>query len=260
MNELQRQLYLSALGLDTYMPRWQLAVAPVSVACPLPISSDLAIFDVEKVTNVQSTSTVTSPRLDIPRDNQTISINSLISDIFETKKVVKTDTSLPKVTPQSISSAIEPTIEAFSLSVWRPIDNLMIIDSRNTKLALPTDALLKNLLSRIFPKTSLMFKEEVLRCPMIENSFAKRTADDARAELQTWLSVQCEIKPISYIWLMGANAANYLVKDSEENLLWQPTSIADSNVQALILPSLNELLMNPLLKKPLFSAIRQYHS
>lgn len=260
MNELQRQLYLSALGLDTYMPRWQLAFAPVSVACPLPVSSDLAIFDVEKVTNVQSASTVTSPRLDLPRDNQTISINSLISDIFETKKVVKVDSSLPKASSQGISSTVTPTIEAFSLSVWRPIDNVMIIDSRNTKLALPTDALLKNIISRIFPKTSLVFKEEVLRCPMIENSFAKRTADDARAELQTWLSVQCEIKPISYIWLMGDNATNYLIKDTETNLLWKTALIADSNVQALILPSLNELLMNPLLKKSLFSAIRQYHS
>jgi len=263
MNELQRQLYLSALGVDTYMPRWQLAFAPASVACSLPAFSESSILNTEKTSSVQIISSLISPQLDQQQsENKIVSINSLIGDIFDTKKIIKTDAQIK----QSVSSLTEvaavSTIEAFSLSIWRPIDDLMIVDSRNTKLALPTDALLKNLFRNMFSQVSALFKEEVLRCPMIENSFAKRTADDARAELQTWLSVQCEIRPIKYLWLMGENATNYLVADiaAKNKNLWQSSLVADSNIPALILPSLNELLINPLLKKPLFSAIRRYHS
>ena len=35
MNELDRQKYLSVLGVDTYMPRWNLPFAPISVQCDL---------------------------------------------------------------------------------------------------------------------------------------------------------------------------------------------------------------------------------
>jgi hypothetical protein len=37
MNEYQRQAYLSALGVDNYMPRWRLPLAPEPVACELPV-------------------------------------------------------------------------------------------------------------------------------------------------------------------------------------------------------------------------------
>lgn len=261
MNELQRQLYLSALGVDTYMPRWQLAFAPVSIACTLPVFSESPI-SIENTSNIQNVPPVIS-RVNHQTDNNAItSINSLISDIFNTKKIVKAETSVKESDSQLAKMAVTSIIDAFSLSVWRPFDGLMIVDSRNTKLALPTDALLKNLFRHMFSQSSCLFKEEVLRCPMIENSFAKRTAEDARAELQTWLSVQCEIRPIKYLWLMGDNATNYIATKSanESSRLWQLCPVADSNIQALILPSLNELLMNPSLKKSLFTAINKYHS
>lgn len=267
INELQRQTYLSALGVDTYMPRWHLPFAPVSIACQLPE----AIICDEPPAAINFNG--------IPSDNMTpqaprqqaeggvTPINSLISDFFETKKVSKIESPLKKSEGQKSAEQVAEAsplqaIAAFSLSVWRPIEGLMIVDSRNTQLALPTDALLKNIFRHLSQQTAPNFKEEVLRCPMIENSFAKRTADDARAELQTWLSVQSEIRPIKYLWLMGENAVKYLVADAGQiqDQYWRSSAIADSSLQALLLPSLNELLIDPLLKKSLFSAIRQYHS
>ena len=37
MNELQRQAYLSALGIENYAPRWLLPAAPVSAPCVMPV-------------------------------------------------------------------------------------------------------------------------------------------------------------------------------------------------------------------------------
>lgn len=271
INELQRQTYLSALGVDTYMPRWHLPYAPLSVACQLPeavvcdepISSNLTALNFNSIS-----ADIIAPQTPRQQSEGGVTpINSLISDFFETKKIAKIESPLKKLAASGVDAAPVQAIAAFSLSVWRPIEGLMIVDSRNTQLALPTDALLKNIFRHLFRQTfqaqqSPNFKEEVLRCPMIENSFTKRTADDARAELQTWLAVQSEIRPINYLWLMGDNAINYLVADTEnkQDGLWRSGALAGSSLQALLLPSLNELLMNPLLKKSFFSAARHYHS
>lgn len=265
MNELQRQIYLSALGVETYMPRWHLPCAPASIVCMLP-----AIIENHTQNNFQQTLVVESvetPYSQSADSTQTINtvvpVNSVINDIFVTEKVVKTDTTSVNATAILASLSVNATlIDGFSLSVWHPVNDLMIIDSRNTKLALPTELLLNNLLRTFFSQQVFTLKEEVLRWPMIENSFAKRTMDDACTELQTWLSVQCEISPIKYLWLMGANAATYFLPQTIEriNSLWQSTPHADSLINALILPSLNELLQDPLQKKQLFSAIRRYHS
>ena len=42
MQELRRQSYLAALGIDSYFPRWQLANAPLAVQCEWPAERLLA--------------------------------------------------------------------------------------------------------------------------------------------------------------------------------------------------------------------------
>lgn len=264
MNELHRQIYLSALGLDTYMPRLHLPFAPVSVACELP----LVVQDAQPIAKpellIESFTSQVQPQSSIKAMPTDLSpVSNLIGNMLNAPKVVK-------AAVQSISAAdilaqldAKPiTIDAFSLSIWRPLDGVMIIDARNTKLALPTELLLNNILRSVFSNQALKPQEEVLRWPMIENSFTKRTAFDARNELQTWLSVQHEIRPIRYLWLMGANAATYLLPEKSEynESLYKTIPLIDAAINALILPSLNELLQKPATKQQLFAALRAYLS
>jgi hypothetical protein len=263
MNEVQRQVYLSALGVDSYMPRWHLPFAPESLACKLPetqpeiISAAKAEMPAKSSTPVQLQSIIKPVSVDISP------VNGLMGDIFETKKVTKTFN--PPISAADILAHLDSkqiVIDPFSLSIWRPVEGVMIVDSRNTKLALPTELLLNNTLRSIFSNYSLKSQEEVLRWPMIENSFTKRTADDARNELQTWLSVQHEIRPIHYLWLMGANAASYLLPEtiSYSESLHKVISFNESSINGVVLPSLNELLQKPALKQQFFSVLRAYHS
>lgn len=264
MNELQRQHYLSALGVDTYMPRWRLPFAPISVRCELPVA-EVETPSLEKLQvkpDLVSEPTYSQPVL------KTISsdvspVDNLIGDILDAKKVVRS--AAAPVSAADILAQLDTkplTIEPFSLSIWRPLDGVMIIDSRNTKLALPTELLLNNILRSVFSTQLIKPQEEVLRWPMIENSFAKRSKSDARTELQTWLSVQHEIRPIRYLWLMGSNAATYLLPEPVEYTMsiFNKIALLDSTVNSLVLPSLNELLQKPSAKKQLFSAFRDYHS
>lgn len=264
MNELHRQMYLSALGIENYMPRWHLPFAPVSVACELPITE----IQTSTVTNLDTqTESYVAPIQLQPIIKQTSSnaspVNNLIGDIFENKKVTKVadkPISAADILAQLDSKPV--TIEPFSLSIWRPLDGVMIVDSRNTKFALPTELLLNNILRSIFSNQPFKAQEEVLRWPMIENSFTKRTANDARNELQTWLSVQHEIKSIRYLWLMGSNAATYLLPDTlmYSDNLYKVISLNESAINGLVLPSLNEILQRSATKQLLFSSLRTYHS
>jgi hypothetical protein len=264
MNELQRQHYLSALGVDTYMPRWHLPFAPISVICELPVveTEPPALHHPE----VKAESVI-APSYSQPLFKSASAdvspVNNLIGDMLDAKKVVRS-VAVP-VSSADILAQLDTklvTIEPFSLSIWRPLDGVMIIDSRNTKLALPTELLLNNVLRSVFSNQALKPQEEVLRWPMIENSFAKRSSSDARTELQTWLSVQHEIRPIRYLWLMGSNAATYLLPEPVEYTMsiFNKIALLDSTVNSLVLPSLNELLQEPSAKKQLFSALRDYHS
>ena len=264
MNELQRQYYLSALGVDTYMPRWHLPFAPISVLCKLPVAAveTSTLEPLQVKPEPPSAPTYSQPVLKTINSDMSPA-NNLIGDMLDAKKAGR-----PASAPVSAADILAQldtkpvSIEPFSLSIWRPLDGVMIIDSRNTKLALPTELLLNNILRSIFSTQAIKPQEEVLRWPMIENSFTKRSKFDARTELQTWLSVQHEIRPIRYLWLMGSNAATYLLPESVEYrvCIFNKIALLESTVNSLILPSLNELLQKPSAKKQLFSALRDYHS
>jgi len=263
MNELQRQHYLSALGIDTYMPRWQLPFAPISyVSTLIPSAVELVLSPYEtkvEASHIQSSPSISQAKVEVNNSSQT---NNLLNNLFETKKVSASKPQLVGAAAILAQLDVRPAnIEAFSLSIWRPFDGVMIVDSRNSKLALPTELLLNNILRSFFSTQAANSKEEILRWPMIENSFTKRTADDARVELQTWLSVQHEIRPIQYLWLMGENAATHLLPEQADftNSFFNFVNLTDSAINALILPSLNEILQKPTLKQKIFAAIRRYH-
>ncbi|MGV8836033.1 hypothetical protein [Cellvibrio sp.] len=248
MNELQRQAYLSVLGIENYAPRRLLPSAPVSVACVLPV------FDIP-VTEAPVSLGAIAIETQIESNSSAPQVLTAIADLGEQKR-----------TPLAINAALilqqleekkAPVVQPFSLSVYRPQPGFLIIDSRNTKLALPTEVLLNNLLRVHLKAVQPALGEEVLRWPMIENRFVSRTEDDARNELQTWLAVENELRPIHSLWLMGESAARYWLDAGSEwaAICWTMQTIKDVSLQALILPSLNQLLQNPTQKSRLWACL-----
>ncbi len=262
MNEQQRQAYLSALGIETYMPRWCLSLAPNSIACIWPLvheyerpAGELARNEEIIIGEHASLKKEVMPEANLLPAS---SISTLL-DISNDNKPKHSITSASDILTQLDTN--RATINPFSLSIWRPLSDLLIVDSRNSSLALPTELLLNNMLRYMFAEQTLDLNEDVLRWPMIENSFVKRTAQDARIELQTWLSVQQEIRPFSHLWLMGENAIRHFSSESIEfkEHLFKPVTIGESNFKALCLPSLNELLLRPNEKRNAFFALHHYH-
>lgn len=257
MNELQRQAYLSALGIESYMPRWHLPSAPESVACLLP-----AIEIGPLVVSAQSPlidSIITPTIVNEPAKLDSSTALDMLGS-FDVRQKSATPINAASIL-QQLEEKKAPVVAPFSLSLWRPIPGFLIIDSRNSAAALPTELLLGNLLRVVFGTTKPDLKEEVLRWPMIENRFVSRTVSDACNELQTWLAVENELRPINRLWLLGENAAQYFVNEdvSVVGSRWQSVAVAglsgQSSMTALLLPSLSELLQKPIDKAPLWAAL-----
>ncbi|HSC67731.1 MAG TPA: hypothetical protein VLC79_08575 [Cellvibrio sp.] len=250
MNEIQRQAYLSALGIENYAPRWILPSAPMPTVCLLPVP------DVSD-TSVAHSVVVSSLTKEVIQEEKKSSPNLLhsIAELGEQKKFSKPIDAATIL--QQLDEKKAPLVQPFSLSIYRPTPGFLMIDSRDTKLALPTDILLHNLLRAYLNTTQFAVDEEVLRWPLIENRFVSRTETDARNELQTWLAVENELRPISVLWLMGQNAIRYwLAADlASSSCHWTTQAIEGLPLKALILPSLNELLQKPAQKARLWASL-----
>lgn len=274
MSELKRHMYLSALGIDSYMPRWHLPCSPTSVSSKLSFiaindsddSRDLSGGDGSVDVPVLASTALASTGA-LTAANKPKIFNDLLGNMFpgaHSKKKVLSDGYLSQSAQVGLekTQSVSPRLESFSLTIWRPIEGLMIIDSRNTQLALPTELLLAGILRSLLSYDSINTKSDVLRWPMVANGISKQSIVDARTELQTWLLVQCETLSVKFLWLMGDSAAIHFLPlgTSIDESLWKNIPLIESSIDAVILPSLNDLLQRPLLKRQLFSAIKSYHS
>ena len=252
MNELQRQAYLSAFGIENYMPRWQLVAAPAARQVYIPEAAVVNALVPAEVPAVK---------------NNPVNVESLASSALASLTEAKPVRALESAPTAPINAAsilqqldVKPLekLKPFALSVWRPAPGMLLIDSRDTSLALPTELLLSNILRALFKLDTNGQLEEVLRWPAVENRFVSRTSDAARSELQTWLAVEHELRPITQLWLMGENAIKYLAQvetDFAANL-WQQIPVAVGGLNARMLPSLNQLLQQPELKSRLWACLK----
>jgi hypothetical protein len=259
INELQRQAYLSALGIENYMPRMILPFAPSSITCEFPVFVGIGEASSQQDQMIPTVSEALA-RVAAPISN--VAAIDLLADVSPVKKSAVPISGAP-INAATILEQFEtkktPSLAPFALSLWRPVPGFLIVDSRNTGLALPTELLLNNLLRAFLVMEKPDLREEVMRWPMIENRFVSRTANDARNELQTWLAVENELRPINRLWLMGDNAARYLLSDdiNPADVYWQEQSLGSSgSIRAVILPSLNELLQQPLLKARFWASVK----
>jgi len=229
LNELQRQSYLSALGIDTYMPRVVLSAGPEFVLC-----------DLESVAETVSQQALSSP-IDAVRSAVNL-IEAAPSAPLLNKTMADKNESIPATGPSKIDDVLESIVgkpevrgtkpersaptEAlsesrlapqdelspnFALTVWRIESDILVIDTRDVAQALPTDRLLSNILIALGYQLPTLPKPNVLKWPMIENASSGQNSNDARDMLHAFLDAQLLLDPVKSIWLMGESAARHVL-------------------------------------------------
>lgn len=257
MNEIRRQAYLSALGIDNYMPGWQFANAPLARRCVMPASEDDPVGELLTLHNDVSFST---PRI-IENDNLTggqIHTPVAISSVFQTlieDGIKPGGKPYPKSVVEKLLVPPEPAPK-FSLSIWRAVDNWLIVDSRDPKSALPVHMLLSNIVEGMWSPSPFSDQEEIWHWPFTENSFASQTVEDAKAALSVWLEVEQEKRPIEHLMVMGEFAFLYTAFSDEtyKDALWSRFS-SDKGFDVLVFPSLVTLLRKPAEKRKVWQLL-----
>lgn len=289
MNEVQRQQYLEAMGVDTYMPRWILPSAAVPLACepvvpqskehPKPQSSAQSIaspkpLEPQQASDAPIVTSDTSPSVEMPKTEPVASMpaKSAPIDVLATMESAA-PTAKKATTPASAKSILEGLDNQkrpdprFALSLWRVSDDVMVIDSRHSELALPTEPLLKNIVAALGFDSQPLPKAEVLRWPMFENSYEPQGQEIARETLQAMLEGMLEAKPAKYLLLMGGEACHYLLGTEQlgegfeaqvslDKSLGQSFAMDALSVTAIVVSSLSDMLQQPLLKRGAWRAIQ----
>ncbi|WP_347330838.1 hypothetical protein [Marinimicrobium locisalis] len=249
MNEYQRQAYLDALGVEQYVPRWLLTVAPEPRACPLP----------EEVAPEPQVAPASDKAAPAPKSVAPTPVSEVLDGM---RREPSRQRAPEKPTPEPASPAVEPAepVTPFTLSIWRSPLPVLVLDAREPRAAFPTDRLLRNLLNALGPHDAQRVIEEILPWPLVNNPAVRLTAEDARAELHTWLEAELATGSVRYVLLMGANAARYFLPEGQSysEALGQVQTLSRFNVSALVAPSLIELLRDPARKRSLWQALQAW--
>jgi hypothetical protein len=237
VNSIQQE-YLVAMGIDTYYPRWSLPFAAESPEYPCITDEVIDAVPAQEFEHI----------VDHPETPQT---NNLLLDVLNN---IEKQTKVPEVkSTEAKERAVEvkaPSVQPFSLSLWRPMANFLVIADRTTD-ALPTELLMQNILRFYMNNHSLKVDEEILRWPAVHTSPLALTEDNARTELQTWLSVQHELQPINQLWFFGESWKYFTQHQNQKELDGNCFVIgidAVQNLQATCFRGLHWILQNPQLK------------
>lgn len=231
MNELLRMRYLDAVGIDVFVPRYELPAGLVSVPCLLP----------ERV-----------------QDNYHSPVSQVaIAPVLGGSAQGVVESLLPRIAPRAFEPADKqgadstalvamevPERVCFSLGVWRISEALLAVDSREVGAALPTDTLLKNIMLACGVSSRFPVADN-LAWPLTDVPGKPQGWAEARDMVATYLEGKL-VRPVGYMLVFGKDA--YLAiagGDDYPDRLWQRM---ESNVFAcdmLIFPGLAELLRDP---------------
>ncbi|MDZ7922629.1 MAG: hypothetical protein U5M23_00920 [Marinagarivorans sp.] len=278
MNELTRMQYLAAMSIESFVPRSILPAAKASVACVLPevwlddLQDD--IVDVQPL--VHPALRPSASQVSSPSPAHHAASQSLVKDILAPSQALA-ETPLARIDSDRtlqqllIKSRHKPL--SFSLSVWSLANGVVIIDSREPKAALPTSALLHNIVMA-FARDGVIPKPDFINWPLLHSATANpNETQDAQEMTQAFLASRFEMAAPKVIVVMGEMAASIVLnkallnqKELNQKELNQaapdnygtPITSAHLPCPAVCLPSLAQLLKEPLLKRFIWLALKPW--
>lgn len=254
MNELQRMQYLEAMGVDMFVPRFILPHAPVPRRAQLPQSAE--------ITGAPAREPVVSEEMEqraLPK--HAAAVNRIVNLNFQTdspQQVVGDSAAEKPVLPPKPVSESPPAkeIARFSLALWRINSDVLVVDSRRPKAALPTESLLSNILFQLSLLKQPLPRAEFLNWPMAGgNDHGWNAASEmARAFLEGRLLSN----PVRYVVVMGSDAARALLQQDASESIGDKIRMETFAADALVLPSLADILHQPELKKQVWQSLRGF--
>ncbi len=261
MNELARMQYLTAMGIDTYVPRSILPAAKLSVACALP-----EVWLDEDCDEIIAAIPSVNSAVNSAKPFEANSVNqSLVQAILAPSQAL---TEIPLARPSTDRTLQQLFVKThhkplrFSLSIWQLANGVMIIDSREPKAALPTSALLHNIVAA-FAQGITIPKSDQINWPLLHSDVVNpNEMQEAQEMTQAFLASRFEISAPKALVVMGEAAATMVLglKDIKVEGGGYGTTTTPPHLPCptIYLPSLAQLLKEPLLKRYIWAALKPW--
>ncbi len=253
MKENQRQAYLSVLGIDNYMPRWTLPGAPASAPCDWDYWED----DLQQNGAPLAGEEPASPSEPATPKNvePTLSLSDEFVAVKPKAKAAAPDKNREKAADILKKRQVEAPVVKYSLTLWQVSPDWLVLDSRRTELALPTEQLLQNML-RAMGSSARLPRPEPLRWPLTDSLHMAGDASEAKDYLTTLLDVRLADSKQPVIWLLGESAAVNVLPDTHvyDDVVGTAVGVesmafSSGTVVACVMPSLAEMLQKPEVKR-----------
>lgn len=254
MNERQRMHYLDAMGIDAFVPRFVLPAAKASEQCVLPA-----------VSGEEESRIIVEQSFQSPVEGPVVPVHKgkggerrLLDDIVQATRAPAPDKAerLDEPTAQSLPvSEQQQAPVRFSLALWH-LRNVQVIDSRRHGDALPTDALLSNILQAVGCLDLNLPKAEMLHWPMVERQ-QNGGWSAAQEMVQGFLDGRLLARPVAYLFLFGNDAARAVLgADCDfEQVCYRKVPVPAFDAEAVVMPSLADILYQPECKRDVWHAL-----
>lgn len=290
MSEQRRQEYLEALGIDQFVPRRRLPAAKPSLALVrlhcADTSTAVSVERSERVEPVKRADSVESADR-VERAENTARGESTTRPDSEAKQATapahRQSSEIPSGQPTSAPQAAAALVDSvarrlgdqphapakpeaqisglvpvqkvlrFALTVWH-LPGWLWIDSRQSQEALPTDALLHNILYALGLHAPV--KAEVINWPPVESPIQSQDWPQAREMLKSFLSPR--LGAGERLILLGEAAYNACTDgpfDYQQRLA-SGAGLSHQDNPRLLLPSLAQILREPTLKAQVWQQLR----
>lgn len=235
-----RDHYLQALGIVQYVPRdlaSEEVVDSLVERSPVDENADMA-------SQAQSVKTKSIPQSTIDtlfdgNDEDTVSKQS--AKAFETPSKIQ-------------QKADKLTLQ---LVFWQPTDELLIVTAVDHELPETRQIkLLTKIVSAIDDQVSSLPPYDSANWP--PHASMQGGEQEAREFLSTLINTRLAAKPIKLLLMLGESAHNWLLSKEQKNAAKDDLVPMNSDVTALIIPSLNDMLSQPQSKRLAWRAICQY--
>jgi hypothetical protein len=238
LNELQRQAYLGAMGVDVYYPRLQLVAAKPSVQCEMPVLADVA-----------AAPGVKPAQDDTRRVERLASVSELLDiavkhdSVVEPKAATATTTAPPEETP------------SFNLSVTVVPGSLLVVDDCDPGQLHSRDyqVLLQNIVNALGLGQQAI-NSQSFQWPEAMKGHNDQSPAAAGQALQAYLARQLELGETRYLLIMGDAARRFAVNTELADGILSPH--ADQAVQQLLTLSACRMLSEPELKRDLWQQLQ----
>ncbi len=266
--EILRMHYLNAMGVEQYAPRSEIKDALPSTLLLLK-NINRKDYSSNFHSNISTSKTSAENEIGSAGKRSKVIENKFLSDDLlseadanRKQRPVKENTSPKKQVSQlldQVSEGASKTTLQFSISVWQLDNGILVLDSRKARQAMPTTALLGNILA-FYRLRTLKTEPEIIHWPPTKGFSLADDPDAVQQMITAFLESRSKAMDIKGLWLMGEQACQYVSENDSSYVdqLGDCYRMETLKCDAAILPSLIDMLIDPSLKRVTWKTLNNF--